>query len=118
MYLLPRKALLSVGRCSVTNELVRAMAYRMYGTFIASLSAVALMLAANDTFARSGAAPRGGLTSISHPSVAQSLRHHRRNRVGTLWPAGGDFNYGPSNGEPMVDATQTRSGDVHYTHTY
>jgi hypothetical protein len=107
--------------CSVTNELVRAMMYRMYGVFIASLSAVALMLAANETFARSGAAHRGGFTSthsISHPLVAQSLRHHRRNNVGILWPGIGGFFYGPSNGEPMVDVTQPMSGDMHYTYTY
>jgi len=97
------------------------MTHRMYGAFIASLSVVALMLAANETFARSGAAPRGGFTSthsISRPSVAQSLRHHRRNNVGTLWPAVGGFFYGPSNGEPMVDVTQPISGDNHYTYTY
>ena len=93
----------------------------MYGAFIASLSVVALMLAANETFAGSGAALRGGFTSthsISHPSVAQSLRHHRRNNVGTLRPAVGGFFYGPSNGEPMVDVTQPISGDIHYTYTY
>jgi hypothetical protein len=122
MQLRARKARLSVRLecCSVTNELVRAMAYRMYGAFIASLSVVALMLAANETFARSGAAPRGGFTpthSISHPAFAQSLRHHRRNNVGIFWPGVGDFSYGPSNGEPLVDATQP-SGDVHYTYTY
>jgi hypothetical protein len=91
----------------------------MYGAFIASLSIVALMLAANETFARSGAAQRGGFTSthsISRPSVAHSLRHHRRNNVGTLWPAVGDYFYGPSNGEPMVDVTQPTSGDIPYAY--
>jgi hypothetical protein len=92
------------------------MAYKMYAALIASLS-VALTLASNETFARS--AHRGGFTSthsISHPSVAQSFRHHRRNNVGTLWPTG--FFYGPSNGEPMTDVTQPMSGDIHYTYTY
>ncbi len=92
---------------------------RMYGAFTASLSVVALMLASNETFAAS-AAPRGGVTSthsISRPSVAQSIRHHRRNNVGAFWPAAGDF-YGPSNGEPIGDAGQPASGDVHYTYTY
>ena len=106
--------------CSVTNELVRVMAYRMYRAVIASLGVVALMLAANETFARSGAAHGGGFASThstSHPSWARSLRHHRRNNVGTHWPALGGFFYGPSNGEPLVDATQP-SGDVHYTYTY
>jgi hypothetical protein len=122
MHLRARKAGLSVplGCCSVTNELVCAMTYRMYGALIASLSVVALMLAANETFARSGGAPRGGFTSthsIPHPSVAHSFRHHRRNNVGIFWPTEGDFSYGPSNGEPPADVTQP-SGDVHYTYTY
>ena len=107
--------------CTATNELVRAMAYRMYGAFVASFSAAALMLAANETFARSGAAHRAGVTpthSISRPSVAPSFRHHRRNKVGALWPAAGGFFYGPSNGELMVDPAQPTSGDIRYTYTY
>jgi hypothetical protein len=97
------------------------MTYRMYGALIASLGVVALMLAPNETFARSGAAPHGGFTStrsISHPSVARSLRHHRRNNVGIFWPAVEDFSYGPSNGAPITDVTQPTSGDIHYTETY
>lgn len=96
------------------------MAYRMYGAFIASLSVTAFMLSANETFARSGAAHRAGVTpmhSMSRPFVAHSLRHHRRHNVGALWPAADGFFYGPSNGEPMVDLTQP-SGDIHYTYTY
>jgi hypothetical protein len=119
MCLRARKARPSVvGVQSATNELVRAMTYRMYGAFIASLSAVTLLLAANETLARSGAAPRGGFTSrhsILHPSVAHALRHHRR--IGTPWLATGDAFYGPSNGEPMADGSQPTSGDVHYTYT-
>jgi hypothetical protein len=126
MRLWARKATLSLRWsaaqcCSVTNELVRAMTYRMYGAFVASLSVVALMLAANETFARSGAAPHGGFTpthSISRPSFAHSLRHHRRNNAGIFFPAVGDFSYGPSNGEPLVDVPQPTSGDVRYTYTY
>ena len=98
----------------------RAMTYRMYGAFIASLSVV-FMLAANETFARSGAAPRGGFTSthsISNPSVARTLRHHRRNNVGTLWPAVEGSFYGPSNGETMLDGSQPTSGEIHRTYTY
>jgi len=97
------------------------MTYRVYGAFIASLSVVALMLAANETFAGSGTTLRGGFASkhsISRPSVAQSFRHRRRNNVGTFWPAGGDFFYGPSNGEPMADVTPPTSGDIRYTQTY
>ena len=98
------------------------MTNRMYGAFIASLSALALMMAANETFARSGVASRGGFTpthSISHPSVAQSLRHYRRKNLGALWPAVDDgfYGYGLSDGS-TVDATQPTSGDIRYTNTY
>jgi hypothetical protein len=97
------------------------MTYRMYGALIASLSVIALMLAANEAFARSGAAHGGGFASthsISRPSIAHSLRHHRRNNVGAFWPADEGFYYGPSNGEPIGDGAQPTSGDVHYTYTY
>jgi len=110
--------------CSVTSELVRAMSYKMYGAFIVSLSVVVLMLPTNETFARSGAGAgaRGGVASapsISRPSVAHALRHHRRDNLGAVfWPAVGDFAYGPSNGEPLVDVPQPPSGDIHYTYTY
>jgi hypothetical protein len=94
----------------------------MYGTFIASLGAVALiMLAANESLARSGTGHRGGFTSthsISHPSVAQSLRRFRRRNAEALWPAVDDSFYGPSDGGSPVDVTQPTSGDVHYTNTY
>jgi hypothetical protein len=88
----------------------------MYRALIASLSGVALMLAANETFARAGAAGRAGFAS-AHSTVAPSIRYHRRNNAGMLWPATGGFYYGP-NGEPMADATQPLSGDMHYTYTY
>jgi len=94
------------------------MAYRMHRAFIGPLSVVVLMLAANQTFARSGvAAARGGLASthsISRPFVG----HHRRPNAGPFWPATGGFFYGPSYGEPMVDAAQPMSGDIRYTYTY
>jgi hypothetical protein len=116
----PKARLSSLGGCSVTNELVRAMTYRMYAALIASLSVVALMLAANETFARSGGAPRAAFASthsMFRPSVA--LRHHRRNNGGTFFPAvGGDFFYGPSTGEPLANATQPVSGGIHATCTY
>ncbi len=92
----------------------------MHWALVAPLGAVALMLAANETSARSGGAAHAGFASthsISRPSVAPSIRYHRRNNAGTLWPAVGDFAYGP-NGEPLVGATPPISGDVHYTYTY
>jgi hypothetical protein len=92
----------------------------MHRAFIASLSLIALMLAADETFAAPGAAARGGSVSarsMSHPSIAHSFRHHRRHGVGgAFWP-GGDFSYGPSNGEPIVDLARP-SGENRYTYTY
>jgi hypothetical protein len=86
---------------------------RIYKAFIASLSVVTLMLAANETFAGSRAAHRGAFASahsISHRSAARLLRHHRRNDIGTLWP--GDVGYyGPSNGDP-VDVPQPIPGGI------
>ena len=96
------------------------MTYRMFGALIASLGVVALMLSANEAFARTGATQRGGFSSkhsISNP-LAQFHRHHRRrNEAGILFP-GEEFFSGPSFGESTVDAAQARSGDIHYTHTY
>jgi hypothetical protein len=95
------------------------MAYRMYGALIASLSVVVLMLAANETFARSGAAHFGGLTSrhsIARHSLLRAHRHHRRNDdVGIFWPGVGDTGYAPSNGEPFVDGPPPIPGDIRNT---
>jgi hypothetical protein len=96
------------------------MTYRVNGALIASLSGVALMLAANETFAGSGVAPRAGVTStrsIPGARVAPSFRHHHGIHTGAFWPAIGDSSYGPPNDEPPVGATQP-FGDVHYTYTY
>src|ERR1700719_199588 len=102
------------------------MTYRMYGALIASLSVVALMLGANETLARSGAAPGGGSASthpIFRPSVARSLRHHQsfrhhgRNNLGLFWPGVGDFSDGP-NGEPLVDVPPPPPADIRNTYTY
>jgi hypothetical protein len=93
----------------------------MYGALIASLGAVALMFVADPTFARPGAAARGGSVSThsaSNRSVAfRSFRHIRRNHLGGFWPGEGFFNE-PSNGEPILDGTQGASRDIHYTYTY
>ena len=105
------------------QRLVRAMTYRMYGAVIASLGAIALMLAANGTFAASGAGHRGGFTSrhsMSHRSVAQSLRRHQRgNRDNAIfWPTDDGYFDGSSGGAPLADVTQPNSGSIHYTTTY
>jgi hypothetical protein len=94
------------------------MTYKLYGVLIASLSAVALMLGANETFARSGAAHGGGFASHAHSPMAQSFRHHRRNNGGTFWPGVGGYFYDSANGEPMADVAQPASGNMHYTYTY
>jgi hypothetical protein len=116
------KARPSVLAMLLSNQrLVRAMTYRMFGTVIASLGAIALMLAANETFAASGIGHRGGFASthsISHRSVAQSLRRFQRRNAAILWPAEGDDFYGSSYGEPGANVAQPTSGDIHYTNTY
>jgi hypothetical protein len=92
----------------------------MHRAVIASLSGVAILLAANQTFARSGAAPHGGVVSthsISRPLLAQSFRHHRRNGLGAVWPGAADLEYGSPNGEPIVDLTQPPSGEIHQSYT-
>jgi hypothetical protein len=94
------------------------MKYKIYGALVASLGAVVLMLAANETSARSGGGGRGGPPSAHagfRPGLAQSFRHHRG--AGGYWPVVGDYGYGP-NGEPLIDATQPASRDVRYTYTY
>ncbi len=104
----------------LSNELVRAMTHRMVGTAIASLGAIALLLAANEAFARSGSAPHGGFASshpMFRPQAAHAFRPHRRSNLGPFWPAGG-FYFGPSNGEAIVDVPQPMPSDIHYTYTY
>ena len=124
------KARFSVAKecCSVTNELVSAMTYRMYGTFIAALSVVVLVLAASETFAEPGVARAGG-SAAQRPafprSVGRSLHHHHRG-MGRGFPTAEDFFYGPSYDfdgpsydEPMVTAPPPkRSDDLRYTCVY
>jgi hypothetical protein len=93
----------------------------MQGAFIASLTATAIILAANQAFAGSRSAHNGAsaLThSTAHASIARPLRHHRRNNVETFWPATDGYFYGPSNGEPAADVTPPISGEIHQTYTY
>jgi hypothetical protein len=72
----------------------------MYGALIASLGVVALMLAADTSFA---AAPRGGVSSTHfHPRFARPFRHHHKNfnnnnNAGVFWGDGGFF-YEPPGG--------------------
>ena len=93
------------------------MTFKLHSAFIASLSAVALLLAASDSFARSGAAPGGGARATP-PAAGHAFGHPRRNHVGGYWPAGGGYYYAPTSGEPLADAIQPASRDVRYTYTY
>jgi hypothetical protein len=92
----------------------------MNRVFIASLSAVSLILAANETFARTGTAPGGG-AALAHPVlrplVARSLHHHRGNNLGAFWPGADDQSYAPSNVEPNMGVAAPVSGEMHYTYT-
>ena len=99
------------------------MTHKMYGALVASVGAVALLLGASETFARSGAAPHGAFHSahsISHRSLArQALRRNRGNDGGIFWPGGGFYDDGSSSSEPLADGAQpSPSGDVHYTYKY
>jgi hypothetical protein len=105
----------------VTNESVRIMTFRVYPAFIASISAIAVMFAATETFARPGATTRGAFASahsISHRAIPRTLRHHRLNNTGAFWPGVGDDKgfYGPSNGGLTAEGSQPSSSDVHYTY--
>ena len=101
------------------------MTCRKHQAFIASLSAAALMVAADDAFARSGVAPGGGFSSarpILHASAVPSFRHHPRHNIGTYWPGAGGYYYGPSNDESLAasfaDVAQPMPRDIRYTYTY
>lgn len=100
------------------------MTYRMHGALLASLSAAALLLNPNDSFARpAGAAPHGLSAApsgaMARPSIAPGARFHRRSNPWVYWPGGGGFFYdGASYSQPFVDAGQPVSTDVRYTYTY
>jgi hypothetical protein len=93
------------------------MTYRVYPTLVAFLCALAVMLAASETSARSGSTSHRSFGSAhAGPHSAFGRFHHRRNNTG-LWPAIADDGfYGTSTGEPAANVAQTSSGDVHYTY--
>jgi hypothetical protein len=97
------------------------MTYRNYRALTAPLSAVALILAANPSFAGSAAAPAGTPASMHRtlrPSVVRSVGHHRGNHGGAFWPGVGDSFDGPWSSEPNADIPPPASGDIHTTYTY
>ena len=93
------------------------MTNRMHKAVIAALGAMALMFAANETFARSGGVQAAGTASVRpifHAPGAHAFRQHRRNFIG---PAIGGYYYTPD-GAPIVDSVQPpASNDVRYTYT-
>jgi hypothetical protein len=96
------------------------MTSKMYGALVASLSVAALMLSANETFARSGVAQRGAFASTHrafHSPGNRSFRHGRRNDGAIFWPGVDGDDYGPSGGEPLVDGAPP-SGDTRSTYIY
>ena len=119
--------------CLVAYERACPMMHRMYAAaFIASLG-VALTLAPDQSFGKSGAASGGksaSAHSASHSSAMRpsghanlsSLRDRRQRNAGwALWPTTGgvygiDQSLQPSTVEPNMDAT--RSISQHVTYTY
>ena len=101
---------------------VSAMTHRM--KFIASLSVVALVLGAGQTFADPGAA-RGAGAAPQRPAFPQapgrSMHHHQHRGVGGFWPAGGGVFYGLPNEsyEPVVAEPPLKtSDDIRFTCVY
>lgn len=100
------------------------MTNRIHGALLASLSAAALLLAANETVARpAGVAPRAltaAPAAVGRPPIASSVGRFRgRNTPWVYWTGGGGFYYDPgTTTQPFIDAAQPASTDVRYTYTY
>ncbi len=97
--------------------MVRAMSFRKYSALIASLGAVALMLATSEASARM-AGSRGGMTAphaIGHRPFVHGFRHHGPFGP-VVWP--GDTGSGSAYDQAPVNVTPPASNDVHYTYTY
>ena len=96
------------------------MAYRKYWVLIASVSAAALMLATQETFARSGVAA-GGFSAarpIPNASVVPWLRHRARHGFGGYWTGG--YYYGGASDDRSPDIlpdVTPMSREIRYTYT-
>ena len=98
------------------------MTPKMFGV-IASLSAAALTLSADESFARGG---RGGgavaapFVRAGVPLAGRPFAHHqlRRGFASGFWPAGGFYYGGGPYSEPLVDNSLPLTNDVNYTYTY
>jgi hypothetical protein len=94
------------------------MAYRVYLTLIASVSAAALMLATHETVARSGVAA-GGFSAarpIPNASAVPWFRHRHRHFSGNYWLGSGGYYDDAPNGERFADAdvTSSTSREIRY----
>ncbi|MDE2061585.1 MAG: hypothetical protein KGJ00_04180 [Bradyrhizobium sp.] len=95
------------------------MKFRIYRILTASLAAMALLLAADQTFAASRGSFHGGTHLGSH-RMAGHFRHHRGRQQGAIFLPGydiGDYGYGYGygygpNGQAVLDGTQPLPGDV------
>ncbi|WP_314956413.1 hypothetical protein [Bradyrhizobium cosmicum] len=101
------------------------MMSRSYGALVASFSAAALLLAASDSFARTGGGAPHGVTTAAAPTaharapIGPGARFRGRNTPWVYWPGGGGFFYDNAGyGQPFADAGQPVSTDVRYTYTY
>ena len=100
------------------------MIARSNGALFASLSAAALLLAANDSFAGPAVAAAPGVVTATappigaHPPVAPGARFHRRSAPWVYWPGGGFFNDRAGYSQSFADVNQSLSADVRYTYTY
>jgi hypothetical protein len=107
-----------VGSESGYEQMVRAMISRKNSALIASLSAVALMLATSEASARAMGS-RGGMTA-PHATGHRPFVHGFRHRGGPFGPAvwPGDTGTDAAYGQAPADVTPSGSNDVHYTYTY
>jgi hypothetical protein len=94
------------------------MCFKKYSALIASLGAVALMIAGSEASARGGGGGRGGMIAphaIGHRPFAHNFRH--RGQFGpVVWP--GDAGYDSYGQAPADVVAPSGSNDVHYTYTY
>jgi hypothetical protein len=97
--------------------MVRAMTFKKYSALIASLSAVALMLATSEASA-GPAGPRVGAArhAIGHRPFVHGFRHHRGAFGPQYWP--GYDTDGSSYAQAPMDVAPPVSRDIHVTTTY
>ena len=106
-----------VGSESGNQQMVHAMTSKKNCALIASLGAVALMLATSEASARATGF-RGGMIAphtIGHRPFVHAFRH-RGQFGGVVWP--GDTGYDGAYGQAPAEVTPSGSNDVHYTYTY